>query len=141
LKLELSTSDYEVSEELADHHSLQSQTEGSDFIQALPRGLQKHNLELSKLMVRVADGTSIIGFTNGMYISVSESRNSLVGIATGYGLDERMIGFRFPAGAGNFSLTPCPDRLWGPPSLIQWVSGSLQFTIFCPPISYPKPKD
>jgi len=23
---------------------------------------------------------------------------------TGYGLDDRMIGFRFPAGAGNFSL-------------------------------------
>jgi hypothetical protein len=27
-----------------------------------------------------------------------------VGIATGYWLDDRMIGIRFPAGAGNFSL-------------------------------------
>jgi hypothetical protein len=32
------------------------------------------------------------------------SRDSSVGIATGYGLDDRMIGVRFPAGAGNFSL-------------------------------------
>jgi hypothetical protein len=32
------------------------------------------------------------------------SRNSLVYIATGYGLDDRMIGVRFSAGAENFSL-------------------------------------
>jgi hypothetical protein len=31
----------------------------------------------------------------------SKSRDSSVGIALGYGLDERV---RFPAGAGNFSL-------------------------------------
>jgi hypothetical protein len=33
----------------------------------------------------------------------SKSRDSSVGIATGYGLDDRIIGVRFPAGAGNFS--------------------------------------
>jgi hypothetical protein len=32
------------------------------------------------------------------------SRDSSVGIATGYGLDDWMIGIRFPAGSGNFSL-------------------------------------
>jgi hypothetical protein len=32
------------------------------------------------------------------------SRDSSVGIATGYGLDDRMIGVRFLAGAGNVSL-------------------------------------
>jgi hypothetical protein len=31
-------------------------------------------------------------------------RDSSVGIATGYGLDDQMSGVRFPAGAGNFSL-------------------------------------
>jgi hypothetical protein len=36
--------------------------------------------------------------------SSSGSRDSPVGTATGYWLDERMIGVRFPAGAGNFSL-------------------------------------
>jgi hypothetical protein len=32
------------------------------------------------------------------------SRDSSVGIATDYGLDDRMIGVRFPVGAGNLSL-------------------------------------
>jgi hypothetical protein len=32
------------------------------------------------------------------------SRNSSVGIATGYGLDDRGSRVRFPAGAENFSL-------------------------------------
>jgi hypothetical protein len=33
-----------------------------------------------------------------------KSRDSSVGIALGYGLDDRGSRFRFPAGAGNFSL-------------------------------------
>jgi hypothetical protein len=32
------------------------------------------------------------------------SRDRSVGIATGYGLDDRMIGVRFPAGSGSFSF-------------------------------------
>jgi hypothetical protein len=38
------TTDFEEFEELVDHHSTEGQTKGPDFIQALPRGLQKHNL-------------------------------------------------------------------------------------------------
>jgi hypothetical protein len=34
----------------------------------------------------------------------NESRDSSVGIALGYGLDDRGSRVRFPAGAGNFSL-------------------------------------
>jgi hypothetical protein len=45
---------------------------------------------------------TIGSFSTG-YISV-KSRDSSVGIATGYGQDDRMIGVRFPEGAGNFSL-------------------------------------
>jgi hypothetical protein len=33
-----------------------------------------------------------------------KSRDSSVGIVTDYGLDDRMVGFRIPARAGNFSL-------------------------------------
>jgi hypothetical protein len=33
-----------------------------------------------------------------------DSRDSSVGIALGYGLDDRDARVRFPAGAGNFSL-------------------------------------
>jgi hypothetical protein len=36
--------------------------------------------------------------------NVSKSRASSVGIALGYGLDDWGSRFRFPAGAGNFSL-------------------------------------
>jgi hypothetical protein len=36
-----------------------------------------------------------------------------------YGLDDRASEFRFPAGAGNFSLHHrVQERLWGPPSLL-----------------------
>jgi hypothetical protein len=39
-------------------------------------------------------------------------------MTNGYGLDDRMVGVRFPAGMGIFSSTPCPERLRGPPSLL-----------------------
>jgi hypothetical protein len=44
----------------------------------------------------------------------SGSRDSAVGIGTGYGLD----GFRVPVGSTLFSSSHRPDRLWGPPSLL-----------------------
>jgi hypothetical protein len=37
-------------------------------------------------------------------ITLIESRDSSLGIALGYGLDDRGSVVRFPAGAGNFSL-------------------------------------
>jgi hypothetical protein len=36
---------------------------------------------------------------------IIESRDNSVGIALGYGLDDRGSGIRFPAGAGNISLS------------------------------------
>jgi hypothetical protein len=36
--------------------------------------------------------------------SINESRDSSIGTALGYGLDNRASRDRFPAGAGNFSL-------------------------------------
>jgi hypothetical protein len=46
------------------------------------------------------------------------SRYSSVGIATGYGLNDRGVGVRVPVGSRIFS-PPCrPDRLWGPHSLL-----------------------
>jgi hypothetical protein len=59
-------------------------------------------------------------------------RESSVGIATGYGLEDRMIGVRFPAGAmmGIFFL----DIMSRPPlgstqSPTQWVSGTLSLGV------------
>jgi hypothetical protein len=45
------------------------------------------------------------------------SRDSPVGIATSYGLDDRDVGVRIPVGSRIFS-SPRPDRLWNPPNLL-----------------------
>jgi hypothetical protein len=46
------------------------------------------------------------------------SRDSVVGIAAGYGLNDRGVGVRVPVGSRIFSSPRRPDRLWGPPSLL-----------------------
>jgi hypothetical protein len=43
---------------------------------------------------------------------------SIVGIATGCGLDDRGVGVRVPVGSRCFSFPRYPDRLWGPPNLL-----------------------
>jgi hypothetical protein len=41
-----------------------------------------------------------------------------VGIATGHGLGDQVVGVRIPMGA-NISTSPCsPDRIWGPSSFL-----------------------
>jgi hypothetical protein len=47
-----------------------------------------------------------------------QSRDSAVGIAAGYGLDDRGVGVRFPVRSRIFSSPLRPDRLWGPPNLL-----------------------
>jgi hypothetical protein len=51
------------------------------------------------------------------------SRDSAVGIATGYGLDDRGVGFQVPVGSRIFSPPPRTDRLWGPPNLSNGYRG------------------
>jgi hypothetical protein len=49
----------------------------------------------------------------------SESRDSSVGIALGYGLDDRGCRVRFPTGLRFFfSSLPRPEWFWDPPSLL-----------------------
>jgi hypothetical protein len=51
-----------------------------------------------------------------------KSRDSSVGIALGYGLDDRGSRVRFPTGAENFSLHHrIQTGPWGPPSLLSNV--------------------
>jgi hypothetical protein len=45
------------------------------------------------------------------------SRNSVIGITTGYGLDGRGVGARVPVGPRILSSRH-PDRLWDPPNLL-----------------------
>jgi hypothetical protein len=57
---------------------------------------------------------------------INRSWHSVVGIATGYGLDDRGVGVRVPVGSRIFSSPHHPDRLWGPHQPpIQWVPGAL----------------
>jgi hypothetical protein len=46
----------------------------------------------------------ILRFPHLIILKKKKSRDSSVGIALGYGLDDRGSRVRFPAGAGNFSL-------------------------------------
>jgi hypothetical protein len=52
------------------------------------------------------------------YMYIRRSRDSAVGIATGYGLDDRAVGVRVPVGSRIFSSPHRPHRLWSPPNLI-----------------------
>jgi hypothetical protein len=53
------------------------------------------------------------------YNHYSVSRDSAVGIVTGYWLDDRGVGVRVPVRSRIFT-SPCrPDRLWGLPNLLR----------------------
>jgi hypothetical protein len=60
------------------------------------------------------------GFVLGrMALREGSSCDSSVGIALGYGLDDRGSRVRFPAGGWEFFFSPPrPERLWGPPSIL-----------------------
>jgi hypothetical protein len=45
-------------------------------------------------------------------------RDSAVGIANSYRLDERGVGVRVPVGSRIVSAPRRPDRLWGPPNFL-----------------------
>jgi hypothetical protein len=49
---------------------------------------------------------------------IKTMRDSSVGIATRYGLDDRGVGVRDPVGSRIFSSPRRRDRLWGPPNLL-----------------------
>jgi hypothetical protein len=60
-------------------------------------------------------------FTDNLLLIMS--RDSSVGIATGYGLDDQGVGFRFPVGSRIFSPPRRSDWLWGPPNLTNGYRG------------------
>jgi hypothetical protein len=45
-------------------------------------------------------------------------QDSVVGIATAYGLHDKGVGVGVPVGSRIFFSPRRPDRLWGPPSLL-----------------------
>jgi hypothetical protein len=55
---------------------------------------------------------------SSILICPHKSRDSVVGIETGYRLDDREVGVRVPVGSRIFYSPRRPDRLWSPPSLL-----------------------
>jgi hypothetical protein len=53
----------------------------------------------------------------------SGSRDSVVGIATGCGLDDRGVRVRVVIGLRTIFSSRLPDRLWGPLSLLSMGTG------------------
>jgi hypothetical protein len=45
-------------------------------------------------------------------------RESVVGIATSYGLGDREVTVRVPVGPKTFYSPRCSDEIWGPPNLL-----------------------
>jgi hypothetical protein len=64
----------------------------------------------------IADLSAIFYEQNCIINTNVWSRNSAVGIATGYGLDGRGVGVRLALEAKFFFSSRRPDWLWGPPS-------------------------
>jgi hypothetical protein len=58
-----------------------------------------------------------------IYIYNNNSRDSVVGAATGSWLNDRVVRVRAPIGSRIFSSPRPPDRLWGPPSLSNGYRG------------------
>jgi hypothetical protein len=52
------------------------------------------------------------------YIYIYRSCGNVVGIATGYWLDDQGVGVRVPVGSRTISSPRRPNRLWGPPNLL-----------------------
>jgi hypothetical protein len=68
-----------------------------------------------------------------LYISYTKSRGSSVGIALGYGLDDRDSRIRFPAGLGIFLFTTAFRTVLGPTQPpIQGVPGALSLGVKLP---------
>jgi hypothetical protein len=63
--------------------------------------------------------------TEGLVFFSISRRDSVVSIATIYGLDDREVGVRVPVGSRIFTSPNRPDRLRGPPNLLsngyRWV--------------------
>jgi hypothetical protein len=50
-------------------------------------------------------------------VILNQSRDSSVGIATGYGMNDRVVGVRVSVGSRIFSSPRRPDWIWGSPNL------------------------
>jgi hypothetical protein len=76
---------------------------------------------VTTIMVQVVIIPTVIEFSSFIIYVLTQhtkSRDSSVGIATGYGWTTRGAGVRVPVWTKMFTSPYRPDRLWGPPNLL-----------------------
>jgi hypothetical protein len=71
-----------------------------------------------KVVLREIECGGVDRINLALCLHVFRSRDSIFGIATGYGLDTRGVGVRVSVGSRIFSTPRCSDRIWGPSSLL-----------------------
>jgi hypothetical protein len=88
------------------HNPARPQLESSSPCEPqIPNGIYKSVIYYTKIILVIVLCLRYIWKLPHIYIYMKlKSRDSSVGIATGYGLDDRMIWVRFSAEAGKFSL-------------------------------------
>jgi hypothetical protein len=74
-------------------------------------------ISITSLNLYLSYNFHIIGAFLIFIYSILGSRDSAVGIVTGYGLDCRGVGVRVPVGSRILSSPRRPDQVWGPHNL------------------------
>jgi hypothetical protein len=65
---------------------------------------------------KITNPNGVLSGLNYGCLETCGSRDSAVGIATGYELDDRGVGVRVPVKSRIFSSRRRPDRFWGSPN-------------------------
>jgi hypothetical protein len=100
---------------IRDHHfCFESRCRYRQLFSFYPIILRRKLLETAPWSISRSFSSTLINYC---WTWGSMSRDSSVGIATSYGLDDRGVAVRGPVGPRMFSSPRRPDRLWGPPSL------------------------
>jgi hypothetical protein len=86
--------------------------DGVAFLQLLQRDVEV------MFRLRWKGGRHSLGPLKSYPQSLWKSRDSVVGILTGYWLDDRRFGVGVPVGSRIFTPSCRPDRLWFPPNLL-----------------------
>jgi hypothetical protein len=86
-------------------------------VQLTQRNRKRYYLvrDYGMIMLALRGHTTLIWYIKPL---PTRSRDTVVGIATGYGLDDREVGVRVPVRSRTFSSPCLPDRLWGPPNFL-----------------------
>jgi hypothetical protein len=90
----------------------------AEFFLPVPPDKFREGTEWFQIIVRVSVYRPRNPDSNLESSYILKSRDSVVVIATGYGLDDRGVGVRVPVWSRIFSSPSRPDRPWGPPSLL-----------------------